>query len=46
LPDGLFAVPQSNGDIFLRGYDGMEAVFDVIGMVVAKCLEAPPGFSK
>ena len=46
LPESLSAVPQPNGDIFLRYSNGEEAHFDVIGMVVGSCLEVPPGFSK
>jgi len=46
LPENLYAIPQPNGDVFLRYSSGEEAEFDVIGIVVAKCLDAPPGFSK
>ena len=46
LPKDLFAVPQPNGDIFLRYSNGQEAQFDVIGMVIGLCLEVPPGFPK
>jgi hypothetical protein len=46
IPDSLFAVPLSNGDIILRPLDGPEATFDIIGVVVSSCLEPPPGFSK
>lgn len=46
LPENLFAVPQGNGDIFLCYADGQEAEFDVIGMVIALCLEPPAGFPK
>lgn len=46
LPEDLFAVPEPNGDIFLRYSSGEEAQFDVIGVVVGKCLEPPPGYSK
>jgi len=46
LPEDLSSVPEPNGDVFLRYSSGAEAEFDVIGMVVAKCLEAPPRFSK
>ena len=46
LPADLFAMPQSNGDIGLHYLNGEEAQFDVIGMVISSCLEAPPGFPK
>ena len=46
LPEDLFAVAQSNDDIFLQYSNGEEAQFDVIGMIIGSCLEVPPGFSK
>jgi hypothetical protein len=45
-PEGLTAVAMPNGDILLQTADGQEAVFDVIAVTVASCLEAPQGFSK
>ncbi|KAF9779572.1 hypothetical protein BJ322DRAFT_1113370 [Thelephora terrestris] len=45
-PVGLTAATLSNGDVVLETSDHQEASFDVIGVVVGSCLEAPPGFSK
>lgn len=46
LPDDLSAVPQANGDIVLRYSNGQEATFDVIGVIIGSCLEAPTAFAK
>ena len=46
LPDSLLALPLSNGDIALFGTDGQEAVFDVVGVVLALSLETPPNYAK
>ena len=46
IPDGLSAVPRSNGDVLLLLADGSEPHFDVVGVVVGSCLETPPGYPK
>lgn len=45
-PHDLVAVPLPNGDITLRNSAGHEATFDVLGVIVDSCLEAPSGFPK
>ena len=42
----LVPATMSNGDIILKDLQGSEASFDVIGVVVASCLEAPLRFAK
>lgn len=44
--EDLVTVTMPNGDVILRNAQGIEASFDVIGVVVSSCLEAPSRFPK
>ena len=46
VPDSLHMTFLANGDIILCYPDGQEANFDVIGVIVGCCLDAPTRFSK
>lgn len=46
VPKGLVVEPLASGDMVLRKPDRNEAEFDLIAMVVGKCLEAPHRFAK
>jgi hypothetical protein len=46
VPNDLLPVPQPNGDIHLCYPDMQEATFDIIGVIIGSCLEAPLGFPK
>jgi len=45
-PAELSASTEANGDIYLRGADGEEAEFTVIGILCGESLVAPPSFPK
>lgn len=46
IPEDLVVETQPNGDMALCDSAGHEPTFDVVGVVVDSCLEAPVGFPK
>lgn len=46
IPEHVTKTTHPDGCIGLQTSDGKEAVFNVIGVVVNSCLQAPPGYPR
>ena len=46
IPQYLVTTTLPRGSVGLKMSNGQEAAFDVIGVVIAACLQAPPGYPR